>query len=204
MKEKEGEQVERKAAARRSKTRYLALAGAFTALTFVVTLFLNIPAAFILGAGGNINLGDAVILAAASVLGPFGGAAAGALGAGLADVVGGYIVYAPATVLIKAAEGFLFGFFLHRPDGSADLPIRMGGAPGFLRTALAFALSSFTLVVGYFFAEAVLLSVGGLTDPAVVWLGAARTLVPNLVQVAVSGAMALPLSRRLKKLKSFL
>ena len=68
----------------------------FTALIFVITAFVSIPA----GPVGNINLGDAFIIIATFLLGPYG-AICGGLGAMIADLISAYAIYAPATLIIK-------------------------------------------------------------------------------------------------------
>ncbi len=69
----------------------------FATLIFVITAFVSVPA----GPVGNINLGDVFIIIATFVLGPYG-AIAGGIGAMLADLIGAYAVYAPATLVVKA------------------------------------------------------------------------------------------------------
>ena len=80
------------------KIKKLTLAGAFAALTAVATLLIQIPSP----TKGYINTGDVLVNLAAWVLGPvYGGAAAG-IGSAMADLISGYTVYAPATLIIKA------------------------------------------------------------------------------------------------------
>ncbi len=76
----------------------LVYAALFAALTFVGTFYLHVTLPF-----GYFNLGDAVLLIAAFMLGGGYGAVATALGAALADVALGFAAYAPATLVIKAA-----------------------------------------------------------------------------------------------------
>ena len=77
----------------------LTLAGALAALTTAATLLIQIPSP----TKGYINTGDVLVNLSAWILGPvFGGAAAG-IGSALADLISGYTVYAPATLIIKAA-----------------------------------------------------------------------------------------------------
>ena len=80
------------------KIQKLTLAGALAALTTVATLLIQIPSP----TKGYINTGDVLVNLSAWILGPlFGGAAAG-IGSALADLISGYTVYAPATLIIKA------------------------------------------------------------------------------------------------------
>ena len=88
------------------KYKRLAVAALASALTFLVVAFLQIP--FPIGQGGYINIGDAFIFLFATLL-PFPyGIAAAAVGPALADVASGYAIYAPFTLLIKAAMAACF------------------------------------------------------------------------------------------------
>lgn len=76
------------------KAVYAAL---FMAFVFVGTQFLQVPLPF-----GYFNLGDCFILLSAVIIGGAYAVVASALGAALADVLSGYVVYAPATAIIKS------------------------------------------------------------------------------------------------------
>lgn len=165
-----------------TRTLYLVVCALMVALTFVVTWFINIPAAFILGAGGNINLGDTIIFVAAAVLGPVGGALAGGLGSMIADLASGYAIYAPFTLIVKGCEGLLCGFICRY----AFKNIRP-----LVRRIIAMALAVALLVVGYFFAELAVGAISGVTSPAALLIMGLRTLIPNLVQGMTSAAVAL-------------
>ena len=81
-----------------SKNKMLVMTALFVALSYVATTVLMIPSP----SGGYMNLGDAVVLLGAYLLGPVWGAVAGGVGPALADLLGGYGVYVPATLVIKA------------------------------------------------------------------------------------------------------
>jgi uncharacterized repeat protein (TIGR04002 family) len=75
-----------------------ALGGLFTALIFVATAYLpRIP----IGSGGYIHVGDTVIYLAASFLPKRLAMAAGGFGGALADVLSGFALWAPFTLMIK-------------------------------------------------------------------------------------------------------
>ncbi len=78
----------------------------FTVLVFAATLVVQVYQPF---TGGYFNLGESVIYVAALVFGPWVAGIAGGVGAALADAVSGYSIFAPATLLIKFAEGFIAG-----------------------------------------------------------------------------------------------
>ncbi|MCL2172357.1 MAG: ECF transporter S component [Candidatus Bathyarchaeota archaeon] len=128
----------------RSSTFQLAAATIFAALvaaiTYVSAIF--IPAS----SGGFFNLGEVLIYVAALLLGPFAGLIAGA-GAVIADILIAPS-YALATLLIKAAEGFLVGYItkkLYKKIKSltlcASIAILTGGA---------------TMITGYFTYETII------------------------------------------------
>lgn len=80
------------------RTQNLVLAGLLAAFTAIATLLIQIPTP----TKGYVNLGDCFVNISGWILGPvYGGAAAG-VGSALADMISGYTVYAPATLVIKA------------------------------------------------------------------------------------------------------
>ncbi len=79
------------------KTQKLAFAALFAALTFAAT-WVSFPSPF----GGNVNLGDCILLITAWLpLEPWSIFAV-AIGATFTDLAAGYAIYAPATFVIKA------------------------------------------------------------------------------------------------------
>ncbi len=85
----------------------MTIAAVLCALVFVATAYLpRIP----LGAGGYVHIGDAFIYLAAVLLPMPYACAVGAIGAGLADALTGFIIYTPGTALIKAAMALFFTY----------------------------------------------------------------------------------------------
>lgn len=88
--------------------RVLTITGLLTALTTVATLLIRIPTP----TKGYVNLGDTVVNLAGWILGPWYGAFAAGVGSALADLIAGYTVYCPATLVIKALMALAaFGVF---------------------------------------------------------------------------------------------
>lgn len=87
-------------------TRSLAVTAVFTALVCVVTILfsVHVPAT-----EGFFNIGESMVFLSALLFGPFVGAFAGGVGSMLADLMLGYLHYAPATLIIKACEGAVVG-----------------------------------------------------------------------------------------------
>ena len=92
------------------KNQKLTLAGALAALTTVATLLIQIPSP----TKGYINTGDVLVNLSAWILGPLYGGAAAGIGSALADLISGYTVYAPATLLIKAGMAAVSYFVYKR------------------------------------------------------------------------------------------
>ena len=110
-----------------------------TALVAAATLLIRVP---VPATQGYINLGDAVVIAAALLFGPRTGLIAGGIGSALADWLGGYAHWAPFTLIIKGLEGFLVGIIATRPWGNRGI-----------RTVLAATSGGLTVVGGYFIVE---------------------------------------------------
>ena len=110
----------------------LTLAGVLAALVFVMTYVPKVPVPV---TGGYVHLGDGAIFLAALLLGPLGIPAA-AIGSGLSDILGGYMVYALPTMLIKALVA-LIAWKIWK-EGS------------WLWAAIAFVLAEVAMVAGYF------------------------------------------------------
>lgn len=77
----------------------LVTAALLAAMTCVVTMILPIKIPY--GNGGYIHPGDGFVLLSGIILGPFYGGFAAAIGSMLADLLSGYVQYAPATFIIK-------------------------------------------------------------------------------------------------------
>ncbi len=111
----------------------LTFAALFAALIMLTTIVIVIP----VGAGAYFNLGDSMIYAAAWFLGPLAGVAA-AVGSGLADVISGYVIYAPATLIIKGLMGFVVGVLLKHFNQKLMSKI------------MALSAGALIMIVGYF------------------------------------------------------
>lgn len=81
----------------KTKTQKMVLAALIASLTCVATMLIKIPSPL----KGYLNLGDCVVLVSGWVLSPLYGFLAAGIGSALADIFSGYIIYAPATFVIK-------------------------------------------------------------------------------------------------------
>ena len=100
-----------------AKTRKLVMAALMAALTCVATIIIKIPSPL----KGYINLGDCIVLLSGWLLSPMWGFLAAGLGSALADILSGYVIYGPATFLIKglmALVAFYVFKLLHNKCGN--------------------------------------------------------------------------------------
>ena len=86
------------------KIKKLVLSGLFAAIICVTTLFPHLPVGV---NGGYVHIGDTFIYLAASFLSPAYAALAGAIGAGLADLMVAPIYIIP-TIIIKSLMALMF------------------------------------------------------------------------------------------------
>ena len=142
----------------------------FAALVCVATMLVQIP---ITATGGYANLGDCVVLVGAFLLHPLYAVLAAGIGSMLADLLAGYAVYAPATLVIKACVALIatlmFNRFARGKGVGRQLAVMIVSA----------ILAEAVMVLGYFFYESVILGMG--------WAAAAG-IVGNALQGVVGAA----------------
>ena len=154
--------------------KQLTMAGVLAALVFVLTYLPKVPVPV---TGGYIHLGDGAIFLSVLLLGPLGIPAA-AVGSGLSDLIGGYMVYVIPTVIIKGLVA-LIAWKLYR-KGS------------WISAAVAFIVAEAVMVLGYFAFEAVMYGVAA----------AAAAILPNVIQGVggvVLGLICVALAPRLER-----
>ncbi len=110
----------------------------FGAMIAVATLYLKIPAF-----PGYYHLGDGVIYAAAVLMGPVVGALAAGIGSALADVVGGYAIWAGPTFIIKFLTALVIGLLAYQ---ARSWPRLIGGmAAGAAVTLIGYSITAYFL-----------------------------------------------------------
>ena len=87
----------------KTKTQKIVMASMLAALCCVVTMILKVPSPL----EGYINLGDSIVLLSGWLLGPWYGFLSAAIGSALADIFSGYVLYAPATFVIKGLMAYI-------------------------------------------------------------------------------------------------
>lgn len=147
-------------------TKKIVFAALLAALACVATMIIKIPTPL----GGYIHAGDAIVVLAGFLLGPVWGALAAGLGSGLADVISGYVLYAPGTFVIKAVVALLAGWII----GTKLIKNE------FAKALVAGIIGGIVMVGGYMLYEAVFMGFG---------IGAAANIPMNCIQGAF-GAVA--------------
>ena len=88
---------------KKNNIKLMCIAGIFSALVFVVTAYLHAPTY-----NGYVHFGDGFIFLAACILPMPYAIFVGATGAMLADLLTGFAIWAPGSMLIKAFAAMLF------------------------------------------------------------------------------------------------
>lgn len=146
----------------------------FAAMATISTMVLTIPTP----TGGYVNLGDVAVLMSAYFLGPWYGALAAGVGSALADLLLGYAIYAPATLLIKGLMAVVAGFLCKSLGMSVQ---------GRITCAVCAEL---VMITGYFLFD------GILSGSLLVALpGIGGNLVQATFAIVASTALALSLSK---------
>ena len=149
----------------------LVMAGVLMALACVATMVIQIPSP----THGYMNLGDCVVLLSGCLLGPVYGAVAGGVGSALADLLSGYAVYVPGTLVIKAVMAALAGILYRR--SRKLLPV---GA----------VLAELVMIVGYWLYDGFLM--GSLA-------GSAAGIPSNIIQGVFGGVCGVALVAALRR-----
>lgn len=154
----------------------LVLTALFASLIFVATAFFpKIPLAL-----GYVHVGDTFILLAATFLSPVYAALAAAIGSGLADLTSGYLVWIPATVIIKAMSAWLMSSYSvkvgkkHRTKKS-------------LRNLILSCVCGLIVAIGYLIYEVMLFGFGAAiaSFPFNILQGAVSTVLFYLISTVI-------------------
>ena len=133
------------------------MAAMLAALVCVFTMIIKIPSPL----KGYINIGDCVVLLAGWMLSPIYGFLAAGVGSALADLFSGYIIYAPATFVIKGCMALIAYY-------ASTLLLKK--SKSIVRQIVSGALAEIWMIVGYFVFE-----------------GCLYGFVPSLVNIPANG-----------------
>ena len=88
---------------KKNHIRLMCLSGVLSALVFVITAYLHIPTY-----NGYVHCGDGFIFIAACILPMPYSITVGVVGAMLADLLTGYAIWAPGSMIVKGLLALLF------------------------------------------------------------------------------------------------
>ena len=171
--------------------RSLAQIAMMAAITFVATYTIKFPSLT-----GYTHIGDSMVFIGAILLGKRKGAVSAAIGMFLADVLSGYLLWSPFTLVIKAIMALIAGSIAFRGDYEGK---------NTMNNILAFIAGGAWEIIGYLFAGAFVskLTIAGiktLQDGLIVSL---KDVPGNVMQVAVGVVIAVPVILLLQKNKAF-
>lgn len=172
---------------KRFSTFQIVITALFAALICVATMLVRIP---IPATGGYANLGDGVILVCAFLMNPLNAVIAAGLGSMLADVLAGYMSFAPGTLIIKAGVALFALLVYHWLIKRRKQPV--------LAMAMAGVLVEVFMVLGYFAYESIFLGIG---------MGAAGAIIGNIGQGMVGilvGCLVAPVLNRSREVRELL
>ena len=132
------------------KTNTLVMTAMMTCLVLLTTYTFKIPTPF----QGYVHLGDAMIFLSVLILGRKNGAAAAAFGSALADLLGGYVAFAPWTFVIKGLMALVMGYFIDFMAKKQIKSIKICSVP--LIEILGMVIAGAVMVLGYGVADAVI------------------------------------------------
>ena len=154
------------------KTKKLVFSALLAALVCVSTLIITVT----LPGGGYFNLGDCFVIASGVILGPLFGFLAAAIGSGLADIISGYALYAPATFIIKGLMALVVGFICLKNNKM-------------LKVFLSGVVAEIIMIAGYFLYELM------LNGFSLAILGVAGNALQGVVGVVTSFVLVLLLTK---------
>ncbi len=109
------------------KIKDMVYASLLAALICVATFTIKVPSVV---TNGYVHLGDGFIFIAVILLGGKRGAWAAAIGASLADIIGGYSHYAIPTFIIKGIMALIMAYVINKMDKDSKISWILGAALG--------------------------------------------------------------------------
>lgn len=157
----------------KKKIEFITISAIFCGLNIIITLCLPIKIA---SGQGYINLSDVLIMLLASIIHPLVGAMVGGLSSALADLILGYVLYAPFSFLIKSIEALLIGYLIR-------IVAKRNKKTAVIVTPLFIIIGGVFMAVSYFFTELILFDLSL----------ASFDLGFNLIQALISSSTAIVL-----------
>lgn len=145
-------------------TQRIVMSGMFIALV-TATTFINIP--YPGSAGGLMHLGTLMLFIIALKFGKYYGAISGGIGMAIFDIIGGWMSWAPGTLVVRLIMGFVVGWIAQS---------KLGQGQNAFKNVLAIIAGGLVMIIGYYLYEAIFLTSFG---------AASLSFVGNGAQIAV-------------------
>ena len=129
---------------RSEKTSKLVLTALMLCLVLLATFSIRVSAPF---TQGYVHLGDTVIFVSVLLLGKKHGAVAAGFGSAMADILGGFAMYAPWTLIIKFIMAYVMGIFVEISTKRKKNLVKIAGVP-IVQIAGMF-IAGIVMVTGY-------------------------------------------------------
>ena len=168
---------------KKTKTLDLMITSMLIALIFVAT-FINIRLP-IAANGGLVHLGTAMLFIASILFGPKKGAIAGAIGMGLFDFLGGWVLWTPITIVARGLQGLIVGKI-------AWFNGRKGNSLAWNITAMI--VSAPVMIAVYYMGESILYGN---------WIMPLASIPGDIVSIVLGIIIAIPICVGLKKISYF-
>lgn len=164
-----------------SKTREMTLTALLVALVFISTKFINFKLPISIN-GGLVHMGNTMLFMSAIVFGSKKGAAAGAIGMGMFDILSGWAVWAPFTIVIRGIMGYIIGTVANSKgrDGKS-----------FVWNLTGIVIGGLWMLAGYYGAEGLIYGN---------WITPVTSIPGNILQIVFGAVIGLPLSAALKRI----
>ncbi len=162
-------------------TKSLTITALSIAIVYVATAFINVKIPF-MGNGGLIHLGNVPLFFIAIVFGPRIGAIAGGVGMALFDLLSGWTIWAPFTLIIVGLMGYSVGSISTKSSSK-------------YKSLLAMLVALAIKLVGYYFAEVILYGN---------WVVPFGSIPGNIIQVGTAILIVLPLTASVKHFRTLL
>lgn len=161
------------------KTSDIAKIGVLAAIVFIAT-FINIMLP-ISAKGGLVHLGTPVSVIAVLVFGRRNGTLAGAIGMTMFDILGGFAIWAPITLIARLGLGYILGTFAFSKQ-------RQGNS--WLFNSIGLILGGLFMVATYYVGEALLYGN---------WIAPLGSVVGDVTQIILSFILGFPIAIILKR-----
>lgn len=158
-----------------TNVRDMTICAMFIALTYLATAFINIRLPLAAN-GGLVHLGNVPLFVAAVLFGKKNGAVAGGVGMALFDLLSGWTLWAPFTLVIVAGMGYVCGLMTEKKKTLRNIIIGI-------------VLALIIKIGGYYVAEGIIYGN---------WIAPMMSIPGNIVQVVTGGVIAVPIIMVLK------